>query len=467
MKMSNDPIAAVATPEGPGALALVRVSGAGCWRRLEGLVKPTAGGGVAVGLQRSVQPVFVRWQSDSPWVPGQLLRFPASRSYTGEESAELYVPGSPPLVRSLLHELTLEGVRPAQPGEFTRRAFSNGRLDLTQAEAVAQLIVAEDASRAADARRILEGELGRGARRAGDRLHDLVAWIEAGLDFSEQEVEPPDPRWLADRISEILREVSELVGGERVPIRERPRVRLLLAGRANAGKSTLFNRLVGADVAITSPTPGTTRDPVSFEMRQAGQPSWELVDLAGQRPADDFAERLAQQRGREWIAEGDLVLYVFDATRSPEELVREWEEWPVEWRSRTWPIFNKADRLAARDAAWVGFDLECAARPGIVLSALDGLGVAELESRIRVHVESGDWSSRGASSVFTQRQLDSLDACRRTLSTVAADLLDSGVSAELVVVDLRAAHEFLEELTGAIVTEDTLDRIFKKFCLGK
>ncbi|MGE3163386.1 MAG: tRNA modification GTPase [Planctomycetota bacterium] len=478
MSSLDDPIAAVSTPGGAGAVALVRLSGRGVCRLLEQVVTmppsprgsgPGQSSGWVASERVAVDPVLVAWAPSAPQVPGRLLRFAGAHSFTGEESAELYVPGSPPLVQSLLGQLARVGVRAAGPGEFTRRAFLNGRIDLTQAEAVSELIAAEDLERAAVARKVLDGDLGRGARAIGDQLHDLIAWIEAGLDFSEQEVASPDPTWLADRIEEASRQLVDFSEGVVTHLREQPRVRLLLAGRANAGKSTLFNRLVGAELAITSAQPGTTRDPVSREMVRAdGKPAWELVDLPGLRPTEDVAELLAQERGRAWLAEGDVVLYVFDATRGPAELAAEWDEWPASWRARTWPVFNQVDRLGAPESHLLNRDLLCGCEQApFAVSALDGTGVAALEARIASHLDRGDWQPRGTGNAFSQRQRESLAACRSALEDLVLALRQGAVSSELVVIDLRSAHQHLEELTGSLATEDTLDRIFERFCLGK
>ncbi len=454
----DEPIAALATPEGPGALAMVRVSGTGSWDLLRCFFSPTT-------PWHAGQPVpgCLRWRRGAPTVPALLLPFRRHASYTGEEACEIYLPGCPPLLRRFQEELRVAGVRPAQPGEFTRRAYLNGKLDLSAAESVAELIASEDATQARLIRRTLEGQLARQVEELGSALHDLVALLEAGLDFSEQEVEPPSGTWLLEQLRPLLAELETLLEAPSSQVREQARVRLLLWGRANAGKSTLFNRLVGHSRAITSATAGTTRDPVSARIRKPGWPELEVVDLAGERQSQEPVEEAALSLGRGWLHSGDAILYLLDGTRPNRSLQEEWHSLPSQIQAVSWPILSKCDLTCASPPEPIPGSLAC--------SALTGEGVEALWLRIEEHVRRGSWTSRGETYLFTERQRGHLRDCARELQhlsqTLSKALSRAEVQAELVVVDLRLAHSHLEEITGAITTEETLDRIFRRFCLGK
>lgn len=450
-----EPIAALATPEGVGGIAVVRASGRGCWRALERLaVEP-----IALGARQPIA-ARLRYDPERASLPALLLPFAAGASYTAEECVEIYLPSSPPLLRALLEALRRAGVRGAEPGEFTRRAFLHGRIDLTRAESVAQLIAAEDRASAEIARRVLEGGLARGIRAIGDRVHELIALLEAGLDFSEQEVEGPAAGHLESDIAAIESEVAALIAAPAARTRELPRVRLLVWGRANAGKSTLFNRLAGGDFAITSPAPGTTRDPVSARVAFSGLPPVELLDLAGEMPAFSAPEQGAARLARALLAEGDTVLYLLDGARARAELEAEWSGLAPEIRNRAWPILSKVDLIPAERAPDIAALMRC--------SALTGRGVDDLRHRIAQHVRGGAFAPRGERFLMTERQLGKLRDFARELARAREALrVDDAVHAELLVIDLRRAHALLEEITGEVATEDTLELIFRRFCLGK
>lgn len=435
-------------------MAMVRVSGAGCWDLLSGFFSPSL-------AWQAGQPVAgcLRWRSGAPTVPALLLPFRRHASYTGEEACEIYLPGSPPLLRRFLEELREVGLRPAQPGEFTRRAFLNGKLDLSAAESVAGLIASEDATEARILRRTLEGQLARQVEKLGSELHDMVALLEAGLDFSEQEVEPPSGNQLLEQLQPLLTELESLLEAPSSRVQEQARVRLLLWGRANAGKSTLFNRLVGDSRAITSATAGTTRDPVSAHISKQGWPELEVVDLAGERQSQDPVEQAALRLGRDWLESGDTVFYLLDGTGPPRRLQEEWSGLPAEIRAVAWPILTKSDLPNIVPPETIPGALSCSARTGEGLEAL-------LE-RIEEHLRRGSWTSRGQAYLFTERQLGHLRDCSRELQQLAETLREHQPQPELVVVDLRLAHSHLEEITGVISSEETLDRIFQRFCLGK
>ncbi|MEM7167299.1 MAG: GTPase [Planctomycetota bacterium] len=468
MQSVDDTIVALATPEGGARGALLRLSGAGSWRCLAALA--TVADATPLDDPPQLRATRIHFQSpDLAAVPAVVVCYPQGRSYTGERSVELLCPAAPPLIGRLLDDLCGAGARPAAPGEFTQRAFLNGRIDLTQAESVAELIAASDLASANAIRRSLDGELAQRIATVGEGLHDLVALLEAGLDFSEQEVAPPDGSWLAGQVDVWVATLLELCGSAERFVREESRVRVLLHGQPNAGKSTLFNSLVGADRAITSGTPGTTRDPVTAVMDRPGEPPWTIVDLPGVRDDAGEVEAAAIDLGRDWLADGDAVLYLLDGSQPVEELVDEWCALEPALRQRAWAVLTKWDLCAAPTAS--DRVATFAAATGVTplqVSATSGAGIGALGSVLHQHLVAGSWRSRGDSYLFTARQLGRLATCRQRLEELSERCRSVACpEPELLAIDLRDAHSLLQEVTGAICPEATLDRIFSRFCLGK
>ena len=466
------PIAALATVVGASETALVRISGAGC-HALVGQIfsaeeDSEAGRSKGATIERGSLSLetaadLSRGARNSSSLPALSVRYPEGRSYTGEESVELVIPGAPIWPRALLARLEALGVEPAGPGEFTRRAFENGRIDLTRAESVATLIAAENLEAARAARRTLEGVLAEAVHSVADRLHDTIALLEAGLDFADQEIDPPSPATILDALAPIERELEAWL--------ERPdaggavgeNARCLLWGRANAGKSSLLNAFAGEEVALVSEVAGTTTDAVSGRLRLA-HGTVELLDLPGRKDALSAIELRADDLARQSIAEADPIAYLFDAARPFDEIMAEWRALPAEIRDRATPVLQKIDQCsepirAERGEEWPEA-IQCSARTG------EGL------DRVRAHFDrllaTGAFAARGSSLYFNDRQRRRVAECRETLAILGEDLRGAGrTEPELVVVDLRRAHGSLEEITGEIVTEETLTRIFSRFCVGK
>ena len=387
-----------------------------------------------------------------------VIPFASGSSFTGEEAVEIVLPGSPPLVRELLDRLRSYGARAAEPGEFTRRAFLSGRIDLTRAESVAELIAAESREAVVAARRGLEGGVARTVDRFGDQLHDLLAEIEAGLDFSEQEVALPDPELLGARVRALVSELHAFLESSRGSAREDGVLRAVLTGRSNAGKSSLFNRLVGEERAIVSDVHGTTRDPVRARISDLGR-EWELVDLAGQLEGGGEIERASLDLASRAVAEADAVLYVVDGTRPRTDWEGEWSDLDGALRERAQLVVNKVDRADSGEA-------ESGGPPAIRASAHTGEGVDAIRGWLRAcGRERGE--ARGETVRFNHRQRSGLTECAAVLAALDAELGVLCVSPELIVEELRRALAPLREVTGDVTTEDTLDRIFARFCLGK
>lgn len=453
----GETIAALASPAGASPRAIIRLSGSAAFAIASAvLAEPAALSGP--GFRRVEAAFLIPQDAAWPAVRGALYRFEAPRSYTGEDVVELHVPGSPPWIAALLRALRRAGARDAAPGEFTRRAFINGRLDLTQAEAVLAMTSGEQAAAVALAARTLRGGLRERIDAAKEALIELVAYVEAGIDFSEDEVDLLSPAAaldLVDRAREVLRDVlarSARFGAQRAePI-------VALRGRANAGKSTLVNALAGEERAVTSPQAGTTRDVVGTRVSLGGL-RLRLVDVAGEKEAADALEEEALARSRAALEDADLVLHL----RAADERERGEAEslLAAAQDERELVVVSKGDLLGA--------SARRALPPGaLVVSSVSGEGLAELAARIRERFAGEGPGLAGLDFVTSARQAGLLEACLEALAQASESLALPGEERwELAMVDLHEALAALGEVTGAVATDDILDAIFGRFCIGK
>ncbi len=369
-----------------------------------------------------------------------VLWFPGPASYSGEDCAELHLHAGPAVIEGVSAALVELGARPALPGEFTRRAFLNGKMDLIEAEAIADLVAAETASQRRQALRQLEGALGDLYRGWSERLQQLLAWQEALIDFSDEDLPPEvESRVLNDLFAlrdEVARHLADDARGERT----REGLVFAICGPPNVGKSSLFNVLAGRDAAIVSPNPGTTRDVIEARLDLDGV-AVTLVDTAGLRTTGDAIESEGVRRARQQIERADLVLAVGTAAEPPSEA-------------------DLADRRALRVANKA--DLEPFGAPSIPqVSARTGHGIAALRERLAE--EARTLTQTGGPPPLTRARH------RAALRQVAASL-NTAYEAEwpeLRAEDLRIALRTLGEVTGAVGVEDILDTIFGQFCIGK
>jgi tRNA modification GTPase len=377
---------------------------------------------------------------------GLVLWFPAPRSATGEDLAELHLHGSRAVLAAVMQALTRLGLRLAEPGEFTRRAFLNGKLDLLQAEAIADLAAAETEAQRRQAMRQLGGELGDIYRRWRDRLTRILAHLEAAIDFPDEDL----PREIEDRIlgeteglvAEIERHLADGHRGERL----RDGIHVAIVGPPNAGKSSLLNRIAHRDVAITSPVPGTTRDVIEVAIDLAGYPVV-LADTAGLRDSADAIEQEGKRRAMQRAEQAEIRLFVFD-TAHPADAAGS-SPWPG---ADTILVANKVDLVSLPDP---GFPP--AALP---VSALTGEGIDRLLTVLGERVAQ---TYRIEAPVLTRARH------RQALEEAAASLRRSFSAPlpELRAEDLRLALRSLGRITGAVDVEDLLDVIFRDFCIGK
>ena len=390
---------------------------------------------------------------------GLAVRFPGPGSYTGEDCAEFHCHGSPVVLRELLSALFAAGARQAQAGEFTKRAFLNGKLDLTQAEAVADLLEAETPAAVRQAAGQLSGALSRRVAALYDGLVDLMAHFHAVLDYPDEDIDP----FRADTIREGLDAAHT---GLEALLRTYDRGRYIaggvpcvLIGRPNAGKSSLLNALVGYDRAIVTDVPGTTRDTVEARCRLGGV-VLRLIDTAGLRETDDAVERIGVERSRAALAGAALALLVLDGSASltPED---EAAMAQAARAPRVICLINKSDR----PLAFAPEELRSRFPHLCVVSAATGAGLDALGETVAALFPAGGAESAGE-LLTNARQAD---AARRALEAVtrASESLEAGITPDALLTDAEEALAALGELTGASVREDVTARIFERFCVGK
>lgn len=432
---ARDTIAALASPPGRGGIGVVRLSGPGVpaiAQDLLGRLPPPRHAVLASFRDRAGERID----------QGIALYFQAPHSYTGEPVLELQGHGGPVVMQEVLRACLDAGCRLAEPGEFTRRAFLEGKLDLAQAEAVADLIDAASREAARSALRSLRGEFSAGVGRLVSALVELRALTEAMLDFPEEDVDTLHRDEAARRLAAIRAGVDDILAQSRQGSLLRTGIHAVLAGAPNVGKSSLLNRLAGEDRAIVTPMPGTTRDSLREPIQLEGVPVV-LVDTAGMRASADDVERLGIERTRRELEQADLVLAVAEAGGAP----------PVteapEGAGRI-VVYNKADLFP-------GF----VAPPGAVaVSAKTGEGLDRLRQAI---LAAAGWSSVGESAFLArERHLRALETARNHLQTAA----EQGPW-ELFAEDLRLAQAALAAVTGEFTPDDLLGEIFSRFCIGK
>ena len=430
-------IVACATPPGRGGVAVVRVSGGG----VRGIAQSLLG---ELPPPREARLVSLTDSSGEPLDRGLALFFPGPASFTGEDVLELQVHGSPVVCDLLTARICELGARPAGPGEFSRRAFLNDRMDLSQAEAVADLIDAAGAAAARAAARSMQGDFSRAVDALVARLTRLRAHLEATLDFPDEEVDPLEDRALARGFGELGGEFAAVAeAAERGRIL-RDGLNVVLSGEPNAGKSSLLNALVGEPAAIVADEPGTTRDLVRVQVSVHGIPV-ELVDTAGLRVTRHGVEREGVRRARAAGEHADLVLRVWDAAAGGSAPA------PAE---RTVLVRNKVD-LTGEPAGRQGPD-------AVNVSATTGEGLEALRELL---AERAGGAPDGAFSARA-RHISSLKKARRKFQE-ALSLFDRRQSAELIAEELRLAQDFLGGITGAVSSDDLLGEIFSQFCIGK
>ncbi len=448
-----DTIAAPATPAGTSALAVVRASGPACVR----LVPELFG---ASPLPR--QAVHGDYRDCAGAVVDEVVYtfFRAPHSYTGDDLLEISCHGNPLIVQRILEDLLARGCRAAQPGEFTRRAFLNGRMDLSQAEAVVDLIHARSERALAAANQQLRGALGRRMQDLVDRLVGLLARVEAWIDFPEEDLPPADRGELAAGLGALAADTARLLATSHYGAVLRAGVRTVILGEPNAGKSSLLNRLVGRERALVSAEPGTTRDYLE-EAVGLGPHCIRFIDTAGLNPSPTPVERAGMAKTLERAAEADLVLLVLDATRPSPPLPAEIEAGLAPGRALV--VVNKTDLVADG-----GGPAPPAGLPVVRVSALTGAGCDALVAAILGCADSFRQGQGEDGVAINARHAAALARAAEQLQAARAQLsLNANCRVELLASDLRGVLEAFGEIAGRIDNERVLDRLFATFCIGK
>ena len=457
-----DTIAAIATGHSPTAIGIVRVSGEGCFALCDKVFR--AANGRPFSEQPSHKMAFGEMLDARGRVidQGLAVRYPGPHSYTGEDSAEFHCHGSPVVLRELLDALFAAGARQAKAGEFTQRAFLNGRLDLTQAEAVIDLIDAETAAAARNAAAQLDGGLRRVLEPIQDALLDITSRFYAVVDYPDEDIEDIRPEQVAEALSSAEAQLTALLATCQRGKVLKSGVRTAIVGRPNAGKSSLLNALAGYERAIVTDIPGTTRDTVE-ESVLCGGVLLRLIDTAGIRDTADIVEQKGVERSRKALGSADLVLAVVDGslplTAEDLEVLRLAAESP-----RWIAVFSKCDLWDTR-ARSVGIVGSPAPAASVTLSSVTGEGLDELEAAVAALFPAGD--PKEAGSLLTDQRQE--EAVRRARDAVrrAQDALNSGLTPDAVLTDAEEALDALGELTGRTAKEEIVSRIFSRFCVGK
>ena len=442
-------VVAVATPPGKGGVGCLRISGEHAVSVALSMFEP-----VGQGPEQGEKPCFGRFldRDHTSLDHGFLVLFGHGNSFTGESTAELWTHGSPAVLQELLDTAIAAGAVAAGPGEFTYRALRNGRIDLARSEAIKDLIEARTRYQARVAFEQTEGSLSRRIAPLTDELEEWIARGEAAVEFVEEaETHLPGGR-LAAAIDSAITSCDELVAGYRTGRVVRDGARLVLVGRPNVGKSLLFNRLLEEDRAIVTEIAGTTRDTLEEDLVLDGIPV-RLIDTAGLREVRDAVEREGVSRAKRALEQADLVLFVLDGSREPDELEQETMT-RVETEAGRWiAVVNKSD-LPQR-ARLNGM---------LSVSAKNGDGVTALRAALRKQLLGSGPTEHPL--VTNGRHAAALEQARTTLAKAATAVKD-GLSEEWVLEDLKQARRELAAVTGEFGVEDLYDRIFSTFCIGK
>lgn len=452
----NSPIAAIATPVGEGGIAVIRVSGKGSFNKVSRCFR-----GTDLTKADSHTVHFGKIIKKDGRVVDEVLAtvFRSPKSYTGEDTVEISCHGGVLVTQAVLETILGQGVRPAEPGEFTQRAFLNGKLSLEQAEAVADLIHAKSIKAVDAAHQQLEGRLGSHVKTFRQQIIDATAMVELELDFIEEDVEFANKGELRKLLSEVEQEIDKLLETYETGRLVKDGVKTVFIGRPNAGKSTLLNTLIGTERAIVTEIAGTTRDTIDADWSYDGL-LFKLIDTAGLRETADRIEAEGVKRSQKAFEQADLVVYLKDLSL------------PLDKEERA-EIAGFQKRAGEVPFLLIGTKLDLEGRAGegriqydLKISALDHTNIGELKKQMKQRaLENKDYDTSSL-LVTSSRHRDALHKARGNVQR-AIRALDSGMTGDFLAIDLRAALKDLGAITGEITNEDLLDSIFSRFCIGK
>ncbi|MCG6971224.1 MAG: tRNA uridine-5-carboxymethylaminomethyl(34) synthesis GTPase MnmE [Gammaproteobacteria bacterium] len=448
--MAADTIAALATPPGRGGVGIIRVSG------------PLSPAIALKIVKKSLPPRQAQYlpfyQMDGTMLDmGIALYFPAPHSFTGEHILELHGHGGPVVMDMLLNTVVDLGARLARPGEFSQRAFLNDKLDLAQAEAIADLIDSASEQAARLALRSLQGVFSERVRDTLDALIQLRMYVEAAIDFPEEEIDFLHDRQISEQLNKVLVSVQTTLASATQGCLMREGMNVVIAGKPNAGKSTLLNQLTGRDTAIVTEIPGTTRDVLREQIHIDGLPV-HIIDTAGLRHSADQVEQEGIRRAWKEIEQADRILYLIDHQQSLSEEDRQFLEKLRHAGPGLTIVHNKIDLSGTSPRCE-----QSAAQDEIYLSAKQGAGIELLREYLKACVGfqqagEGAFMARRRHVQALQQALNHIETARQQLSAGAGELLAE---------DLRQAQQHLSEITGQFTSDDLLGRIFSSFCIGK
>ena len=461
--MLDDTIAAIATPLGEGGLAVVRLSGGNALAVAEKCFSPTG----KSSLPPTAAPThtiqfgkIVRAGTVIDEVLLAVLRAP--RTFTREDTVEISCHGGLLPAKLVLDALLAAGARLAEPGEFTKRAFLNGRIDLAQAEAVADLIHSRTELALAAANEQLAGKLSQRINRLRDDLMHTLAHVEAHIDFPEEDISPDTKDQLLQRLESGIAFMDELLRTANEGQLLRRGIRTAIVGRPNAGKSSLLNQLLGRDRAIVSHIPGTTRDTIEETANVRGIPVV-FIDTAGLREARDEIELEGIRRSRESLTQAELILHVLDAG---EPLMAADESYLAEFADKKRILVRNKTDLPVKLQLGTEFEIRNSKFEIADVCCLSGQGIEALKDAIKKLVWAGEIKAEMLQVAINSRHQDALNRTRFS-ARAATDALAAGATLELVAMDLRIAANAVGEIVGKTTTEDLLDKIFSSFCIGK
>lgn len=447
----DDTIAAIATPYGVGAILIIRLSGNAAIPVADSIFKGKQR--LSEASSHTVHYGKILGFNDSLIDDVLLTVFKAPNSYTGEDVVEISCHGNPLIGQKIIELLLSKGLRIADPGEFTKRAFLNNKIDLTQAEAVIDIISSRSDAALRGARNQLDGFLSNNVSTLRTSLLDTLSFLELELDFAEEDIEFIAKKELIFKIELIIKKIDDLLETYTIGKVIRDGVNVAIVGKPNVGKSSLLNYLVKESRAIVSNIPGTTRDIIREEISIEGV-LFKLFDTAGIRVSEDIVEKEGVRRSNDLIKNSDLVLFVNDVKQGfSEDLFIDLQK--LINKDRIITVINKID---------LGVSPEMS--DGMQISALTGQGISDLVSTMKKKALTDANYSEKSAIVSNIRHLNCLRSAKNALAN-ALNSVNLGYSGEFIAVDLRNSADFLGEIIGEVTSEDVLNNIFSKFCIGK
>jgi tRNA modification GTPase len=461
----DETIAAIATAKGEASIAVVRMSGEETFKIIDQVFQTRLKKTLAqadnytVHYGHLIDPKDEAKQAVLDEVLVTVFRSP--HSYTTEDMVEISCHGGPFVQGRVMKLLLDQGVRLAEPGEFTKRAFLHGRIDLAQAEAVQDMIRVRGEAALKNAAEQLNGALSRTIQDLRAELLDILAHLEAAIDFPDEDIELMDREGFNKRLQLVSQRIAHLIQGASLGHVLREGVRTVIAGRPNVGKSSLLNRLVGVDRAIVTDIPGTTRDSIEEEVELAGV-RFRIVDTAGLTSTQDRVEAMGIERAKELISQADLTLFVVDGSFELQDTDHQLAQLLVS--KKIIRVINKSDlKQVVGEEELSSLGGPCAE---VRISALDGTGMADLEKTLVRETLTDQTEAPESSWVTNLRHRKALEVAQKDLSQTCHSLRDKQPP-EIVAVDVKGALHALGQIVGEVTTEDLLDQIFSQFCIGK